>query len=289
MIEKAYAKINLSLNVKSKRVDGYHDLESIMLPIELHDTIDISIDKTQRDDFVVCDDFSIKITKYNLVHRIIEAARKEFGFTEKFSVNMHKNIFLQAGLGGGSADAGAVLRAVLKLLKIKATKEQLIKLSIDIGSDVPRAVFSRPAILSQKGEVLEFLDHVAPFYILLVKPVEGLSTPDVFSAADAMQEELEHGDIKKVLEAYLNNDLNELEKTMFNTLQKPAIKLLPEVEKVINNLKEDGFRCVMMSGAGSCVFGFTTSKKVRKTAEKKYSLLGYQVEATKFLEDKVKF
>ena len=57
MIEKAYAKINLSLNVKSKRVDGYHDLESIMLPIELHDTIDISIDKTQRDDFVVCDDF----------------------------------------------------------------------------------------------------------------------------------------------------------------------------------------------------------------------------------------
>ena len=87
----------------------------------------------------------------------------------------------------------------IKLLKIKATKEQLIKLSIDIGSDVPRAVFSRPAILSQKGEVLEFLDHVAPFYILLVKPVEGLSTPDVFSAADAMQEELEHGDIKKVL------------------------------------------------------------------------------------------
>lgn len=289
MIEKAYAKINLSLNVKSKREDGYHDLESIMLPIELHDTIDISIDKTQRDDFVVCDDFSIKITKYNLVHRIIEAARKEFGFTEKFSVNMHKNIFLQAGLGGGSADAGAVLRAVLKLLKIKATKEQLIKLSIDIGSDVPRAVFSRPAILSQKGEVLEFLDHVAPFYILLVKPVEGLSTPDVFSAADAIQEELEHGDIKKVLEAYLNNDLDELEKTMFNTLQKPAIKLLPEVEKVINNLREDGFRCVMMSGAGSCVFGFTTSKKVWKAAEKKYSLLGYQVEATKFLEDKVKF
>lgn len=287
MIEKAYAKINLSLNVKSKRDDGYHDLESIMLPIELHDTIDISIDKTQRDDFVVCDDFSIKITKYNLVHKIIEAARKEFGFTEKFSVNIHKNIFLQAGLGGGSADAGAVLRAVLKLLKIKATKEQLIKLSIDIGSDVPWAVFSRPAILTKKGEVLEFLDHVAPFYILLVKPVEGLSTPDVFSAADSMEDDLIHGDIKKVLEAYLNNDLDELEKNIFNTLEKPAINLLPEIQKVINDLRDDGFRCVMMSGAGSCVFGFTTSKKILKIAEKKYSLLGYQVEATKFLENKV--
>lgn len=287
MIEKAYAKINLSLNVKSKRDDGYHDLESIMLPIELHDTIDISIDKTQRDDFVVCDDFSIKITKYNLVHKIIEAARKEFGFTEKFSVNIHKNIFLQAGLGGGSADAGAVLRAVLKLLKIKATKEQLIKLSIDIGSDVPWAVFSRPAILTKKGEVLEFLDHVAPFYILLVKPVEGLSTLDVFSAADSMEDDLIHGDIKKVLEAYLNNDLDELEKNIFNTLEKPAINLLPEIQKVINDLRDDGFRCVMMSGAGSCVFGFTTSKKILKIAEKKYSLLGYQVEATKFLENKV--
>ena len=80
-----------------------------------------------------------------------------------------------------------------------------------------------------------------------------------------------------------------LEKTIFNTLQKPAIALLPEVEHVINQLKNDGFNCVMMSGAGSCVFGFTTNKKLLKASEKKYALLGYQVEATKFLREKPSF
>ena len=289
MIEKAYAKINLSLNIKDKREDGYHDLESIMLPIELHDTIDISIEKSQKDDFVVCDDYSVKITKYNLVHRIIDAARKEFGFAEKLSVNIHKNIFLQAGLGGGSADAGAVLRAILKLFKIKVTKEQLIKIGIEIGSDVPWAIFSEPAVLRKKGEVLEFFDHVAPFYILLVKPVDGLSTPEVFAESDKMENELVHGNIDEVLKAYKENDMEGLEKTIFNTLQKPAIALLPEVENVINQLENDGFNCVMMSGAGSCVFGFTTNKKLLKASEKKYALLGYQVEATKFLSEKPSF
>ncbi len=283
MIERAYAKINLSLNVKSKREDGYHDLESIMLPITLHDSVDITVEKNACDDHVVIDDFSIKVSKYNLVHQVIDAARKEFSFNEKFNVSIHKNIFLQAGLGGGSADAGAVLRAICKLLKITPTKEQLINIGINIGSDIPWATFSRPAILRKKGDDLEFFDHVAPFQILLVKPKEGLSTQDVFHQADADTENLVHGNIEEVYAAYLNNDLERLDKIIFNSLQEPAISLLPEVETVINMLKNDGFDCVMMSGAGSCVFGLTNSKLLIKTCEKKYYQLGYQVEVTSFL------
>ncbi len=286
MIEKAYAKINLSLDIKSKRDDGYHDLESIMLPIEVHDTVDISIDKNSRDDHVIIDDFSIKVTKYNLVHRIIDAAREEFGFTEKFTVSIHKNIFLQAGLGGGSADAGAVLRAICKLLKINPTEEQLINIGISIGSDVPWAIFNKPTILKKKGEVLEFFDHAASVYILLVKPKEGLSTQDVFAECDSDETNLVHGNIDEVLKAYLADDIDKLDKIIFNTLQNPAIRLLPDVQTVIDELKEDGFKCVMMSGAGSCCFGFTTDKTLLKKCEKKYYLKGYQVEATKFLKTK---
>ena len=286
MIEKAYAKINLSLDIKSKREDGYHNLESIMLPIEVHDTVDISIEKNSKDDHVIIDDFSIKVTKYNLVHKIIDAAREEFGFKEKFAVSIHKNIFLQAGLGGGSADAGAVLRAICKLLKIKPTDEQLIRIGINIGSDVPWAIFNKPTILKSKGEDLEFFEHAAPVYILLVKPKDGLSTQDVFAECDA-QETLVHGNIDEVYKAYLDNDFEKLDKIVFNTLQNPAINLLPEVKTVIDELRKDGFKCSMMSGAGSCCFGSTKDKTLIRKCEKKYYLKGYQVEATKFLGAKI--
>lgn len=286
MIEKAYAKINLSLDIKSKREDGYHNLESIMLPIEVHDTVDISIEKNSKDDHVIIDDFSIKVTKYNLVHKIIDAAREEFGFKEKFAVSIHKNIFLQAGLGGGSADAGAVLRAICKLLKIKPTDEQLIRIGINIGSDVPWAIFNKPTILKSKGEDLDFFEHAAPVYILLVKPKDGLSTQDVFAECDA-QETLVHGNIDEVYKAYLDNDFEKLDKIVFNTLQNPAINLLPEVKTVIDELRKDGFKCSMMSGAGSCCFGFTKDKTLIRKCEKKYYLKGYQVEATKFLGAKI--
>lgn len=283
MIEKANAKINLSLDIKNLRDDGYHNLETIMLPLEMHDSLEVQIlPPHATDDFVTCDDYSLKITKYNLVHRIIDEAREKWGFREHFLINIHKNIFLQAGLGGGSADAGAALRAVIKLLKIKPKKQDLIDIGIAIGSDVPWAIFNSPTLLKRKGEVLEFFDHVAPFYVLLVKPFDGLSTKEVFEVADKC-EDISHGDINKIKELYINDDLEGLGKAVFNSLENPAIELLPSISNVIESLIDDGFECVRMSGSGSCVFALTNNKKLWKRAEKKYTLDHYQVCATKFL------
>lgn len=283
MVEKANAKINLSLDIKNLRDDGYHNLETIMLPLEMHDTLEVQIlPPNATDDFVTCDDFSLKITKYNLVHRIIDEARERRGFSEHFLINIHKNIFLQAGLGGGSADAGAALRAVLKLLKINATKQDLIDIGIAIGSDVPWAIFNCPTLLKRKGDVLEFFDHVAPFYVLLVKPFDGLSTKEVFETADRC-DDIDHGDINLVKELYEKDDLEGLGKAVFNSLENPASEILPEIQEIIESLKDDGFECVMMSGSGSCIFALTNDKKLWKRCEKKYTLDHYQVCATKFL------
>ena len=283
MVEKANAKINLSLDIKNLRDDGYHNLETIMLPLEMHDSLEVQIlPPNATDDFVTCDDFSLKITKYNLVHRIIDEARERRGFTEHFLINIHKNIFLQAGLGGGSADAGAALRAVLKLLKINATKQDLIDIGIAIGSDVPWAIFNCPTLLKRKGDVLEFFDHVAPFYVLLVKPFDGLSTKEVFETADKC-DDIDHGDINLVKELYEKDDLEGLGKAVFNSLENPASEILPEIQEIIESLKDDGFECVMMSGSGSCIFALTNDKKLRKRCEKKYTLDHYQVCATRFL------
>ena len=283
MVEKANAKINLSLDIKNLRDDGYHNLETIMLPLEMHDSLEVQIlPPNATDDFVTCDDFSLKITKYNLVHRIIDEARERRGFTEHFLINIHKNIFLQAGLGGGSADAGAALRAVLKLLKINATKQDLIDIGIAIGSDVPWAIFNCPTLLKRKGDVLEFFDHVAPFYVLLVKPFDGLSTKEVFETADKC-DDIDHGDINLVKELYEKDDLEGLGKAVFNSLENPASEILPEIQEIIESLKDDGFECVMMSGSGSCIFALTNDKKLWKRCEKKYTLDHYQVCATRFL------
>ena len=283
MVEKANAKINLSLDIKNLRDDGYHNLETIMLPLEMHDSLEVQIlPPNATDDFVTCDDFSLKITKYNLVHRIIDEARERRGFSEHFLINIHKNIFLQAGLGGGSADAGAALRAVLKLLKINATKQDLIDIGIAIGSDVPWAIFNCPTLLKRKGDVLEFFDHVAPFYVLLVKPFDGLSTKEVFETADKC-DDIDHGDINLVKELYEKDDLEGLGKAVFNSLENPASEILPEIQEIIESLKDDGFECVMMSGSGSCIFALTNDKKLWKRCEKKYTLDHYQVCATRFL------
>ena len=283
MVEKANAKINLSLDIKNLRDDGYHNLETIMLPLEMHDSLEVQIlPPNATDDFVTCDDFSLKITKYNLVHRIIDEARERRGFTEHFLINIHKNIFLQAGLGGGSADAGAALRAVLKLLKINATRQDLIDIGIAIGSDVPWAIFNCPTLLKRKGDVLEFFDHVAPFYVLLVKPFDGLSTKEVFETADKC-DDIDHGDINLVKELYEKDDLEGLGKAVFNSLENPASEILPEIQEIIESLKDDGFECVMMCGSGSCIFALTNDKKLWKRCEKKYTLDHYQVCATRFL------
>ena len=109
MIKKAHAKLNLALNIVGLRPDGYHDIETIMLPLDLHDSIELNIASNRSaDDFVVCDNYNVGISKYNLCHKAINIARQKWGFKQHFDIFIHKNIFLQSGLGGGSADAAVV-------------------------------------------------------------------------------------------------------------------------------------------------------------------------------------
>ncbi len=276
MLEKAYAKINLSLNCLNKRDDGYHNLESIMLPISLHDAVEVSINKYEKeDDYITCDETSIRISKYNSVRKMINAAREVFDFKERFNVKIHKNIFLQAGLGGSSADAGAVLRAIIKLLKLKPTRQQIIDISIKVGSDVPWSFFSKPALLLNKGEVLEEIDHKSPFKVLLIKPKDGCSTGEIFNLIDSY-ENVKLCNIQEVKEAYINDDLDRLDSIISNSLQEPAIKLVPQIQEIIDDLKSNNFKCVMMSGSGSTVFALSKNKNDFKKTLNKYDKLGYE-------------
>lgn len=281
MIEKAHAKINLGLNVLDKRSDGYHNLETIMLPLELHDTLDISLlPFTSSDDFVTCDEYSLKITKYNLCHKAIDVMRKRYQFDRKLSIEIHKNIFVQSGLGGGSADAAATIRGIIKLFKLNVNAEELKEIAIEIGSDVPFSIFDKPAIVTSKGENVEFFEHSRDDYVLIIKPKAGLSTEEVFRESDKFT--LEHCNLEKVLNDFVTDE-EVLSNECINALEIPAFSLLPELKILKENLDKEGFDFVSMTGAGSAIFCLTKEKRLAKHIEEKYFKLGYEVELTTFL------
>ena len=282
MIEKAYAKINLYLDVYSKRDDNYHNLKMIMVPLKLHDSLEINVLNNAVDDFVTCDDFSLTINKYNLCHTTIDLARKKWGFKEHFRVHIHKNIFLQAGLGGGSADAAATLRGIVKLLKLDVKQEELIEMASQIGSDVPWAIENKPCIVESKGEILKPFEINKRYFVLLVKPKQGLSTQVVFHKCDELGYEYKDR-IDIVKQNLIDGDLEELSKNIFNGLEDSAIALLSEIKDIKDKLKEDGMEVVQMSGAGSTVFALSNDLKKCKRLLVKYINQGYDVELTSLL------
>ena len=253
---KSFAKINISLRVVNKRSDGYHELDSIMVPIELHDSIIISPLFNSGDNFVTVDDFSNGLIHYNLASASIDALAKEYGFKNKFRIYIHKVIPMQAGLGGGSSNAAFTMKAVNNMLKLNASEDKIIELCTPLGADIPFFVKCVPARCRGVGEKMEPINIKNNYSVLIVKPNAGCSTKEVFAIAD--QKEFNPVDIDTVIKA----------------LEEAAVSLVPEIQEIKNILKEAGLKIVLMSGSGSTVFALSTDtsliKKVAKSLEDKY-------------------
>lgn len=281
LLLKSYAKINICLNVVGKRDDGYHELDMIMLPLELHDSILFTELKNAKDHFVTIDDFSLGLFKYNIATAAIEKMQRLYHFDNKFRITIHKVIPMQSGLGGGSSNAGTVINAVNTYLKLNLPYEELIKLSTGLGADIPFFISNKPARCRGIGEKIDFINVKNDYYVLIVKPNEGCSTEGVYKVSDTM--DLPLGDVEMVKKALEEGDDDLLEKSIFNALQQPAISLVPEIQIIIDKLKLAGLKIVQMTGSGSAVFALSTDKhllkSVAKTLEKQYL-----VEITKVLK-----
>ena len=278
---KSYAKINISLRIVSKRKDGYHELDSIMVPIELHDSIIITPLKNSSDNFITVDDFSNGLIHYNLASSGINAMAKKYGFSTKFRVYIHKVIPMQAGLGGGSSNAAFTMKAVNSMLKLNATDEEIIELATPLGADIPFFVKCEPSRCKGIGEEISPIKIKNNYYVLIVKPTSGCSTKEVFSIVD--KSEFKPVDIDNVVKALEEGDDDLLAESMGNSLEDAAISLVPEIKQIKDTLKAAGLKLVLMSGSGSTVFALSTDasplKKVAKQLEDKYI-----VELTKILK-----
>ena len=278
---KSYAKINVSLRVVSKRSDGYHELDSLMLPIELHDSLIISTLKNSYDNFVTVDDFSNGLIHYNLASSSIQALAKKYGFDTKFRVYIHKVIPMQAGLGGGSSNAAFTLKTVNQMLKLGASEEELMELAAPLGADIPFFIKCEPSRARGIGEKLEPLEIKNNYHCLIVKPTVGCSTKEVFAIAD--REEYKPVDIETVIKALKEGDDDLLAESMGNSLEEAAMSLVPEIRQIKEALKNIGLKIVMMSGSGSAVFALSTDASLIKKAAKQLEDK-YLVEVTKVIK-----
>ncbi len=281
-IVKSYAKINLSLKVLNEREDGYHNLETIMIPVELHDVIEIEKRPGAFDTFITCDDIGLANLRHNLCTKAVEAMRKEFGFKDNFNISIHKEIPFAAGMGGGSSNAAAVIESLISLLKIKTDPETIKRIALSLGADVPFFLSTKPALATSLGENLQQIPVKCQYHCLIVKPKQGLSTGAIFQICDKFEKE--NADTEKILEGLANDDLELIGKSMGNDLYPPAASTLPEVKTIVDSLKKAGFQVAGMTGSGSACFALSKDAKFVKEQAKHYKSLGYIVRVTKTMK-----
>ena len=278
---RSFAKINISLNITKKREDGFHEIDSIMLPITLHDSLVVTKPNAAVDNYVTIDDFSIGSFSYNLATFAIEKMQSAYHFNDKFRILIHKVIPIQAGLGGGSSNAAFTMKAVNQMLKLGATDEELIELSKPLGCDIPFFIKCKPARVQGVGEQLTPITVKNNYYVLLVKPEAGCSTKEIYKLSDEM--DLKVCSIENVIKALEEGDDELLAANISNALQEPAIKSVPVIRQIIDELKNEGLKMVQVTGSGSAVFALSTDKKELKRVFKKLEDK-YQVELARVIK-----
>ena len=279
---KAYAKINLALNIKGILEDGYHEIDTVILPINLHDTLEISIfPNTVKESFITCDAFDFNESKNNICQNAIQALRERCGFKEHFRIHIYKRIPVAGGLAGGSADAAALLKAINRILKLGLSLDELAEIGAKLGSDVPFCVYNQAARCYNKGEKMQFIDSKFRNYVLIVKPGSGLKTENVYKKCD----EFEHKncDIDELIEGLENDGRDKILKNMHNDLYAASNALLPEIGELIGYFKSLGFTYSQMTGSGSCIYILNDTSRPLYKVMKELTAKGYSCELTKII------
>jgi 4-diphosphocytidyl-2-C-methyl-D-erythritol kinase len=261
----APAKLNLSLAVIDRRSDGYHDIESLMVPVTLHDTLHVTPTaepgislrvrwggRLARIDPAYSGD--VPTGPGNLVVRAAEALAREAGVDRGLEIELVKQIPAGAGLGGGSSDAAAVLQAAADAWQLDWPVERLAALGATLGSDIPWFFAGGPATVSGRGEEVRQVEGIPPLPAVIVKPAVSLSTAAVYQAC--RPDPARRGDAERLADA-LRRGLRAAIPLMHNALEPPARGLAPEVDRLLGDLRWAGALHPLLTGSGSACFAIT--------------------------------
>ncbi len=276
---KAYAKINLALDVLGVRNDGYHELRMIMVPLDFFDDMDISyseqMEYSSNRPYIFFDENNTIVKAFNIM-------KEEFGIKENFKVVLNKMIPTQAGLAGGSTDGAAIIKFLNVKYNLQLSDEKIKELCLKIGADVLFNYYSKPALVEGLGDKLTFIDIKDDYHVLLVKPKRGVSTKECYKKLD--MDSCVHPDVDLILDKLKNGE--NIKPYLKNSLEAPAIELCNGIAKAKRDLEHAGADFTMVTGSGSTVYTIDRDLFKINQLRKKMMNRGYFVRTCQILKSK---
>ena len=250
---KAYAKINIALDVVGKREDGYHLLRMIMQTIDLYDTIEI--EKINSGIKLKCNKHYVPTDERNLAYKAAKLFKETYSINDGVDIKLIKNIPVSAGLAGGSTDAAGVLKLMNKIFNINADDEELKALGLKLGADVPYCINGGTALCEGVGEKITQLKQFKDKILVLIKPPFGVSTKEVYKNFD-LSKVIFHPRIEELIKSMENDDIYFVANNMKNLLENVTLKKHRVITSIKEEVKLNDAIGTMMSGSGPTVFAF---------------------------------
>lgn len=278
---KAYAKINLGLDVVGRLENGYHEVKMVMQTVGIYD--ELSFEKAEEGIVITTDAGELPTDENNLIYKAAKLMFDTYGIRGGIRIHLQKNIPIAAGMAGGSTDAAATMKGINRLFELDCTLKELMELGVKIGADVPYCILGGTALAEGIGEKLTALPPAPECYLLVAKPDINVSTKYVYEHLDA-EGVAEHPDIDGMVKAIEEGSLQGILNRMGNVLETVTIKAHPIIDEIKDRMRELGAVGSMMSGSGPTVFGiFLDEAKARDAYEKlKEEQLAKQVFVTEF-------
>lgn len=281
---KAYAKINLGLDVLGKREDGYHEVRMIMQTVRIYDRICLTKER-EPGIRIHTNLFYLPTDAENIVYRAAKLMMEEYHIKGGIEIELQKYIPVAAGLAGGSSDAAAVLYGMNRMYELGLSLKELMGQGVKLGADVPYCLMRGTALSEGIGEKLTPLSAAPDCWVLMVKPPVSVSTKFVYENLD-IKGLGQHPDIDGMIKAIETGNLYALADRMRNVLETVTIPNYPIVAEIKEQIQKSGALNVLMSGSGPTVFGlFDCREQAERGYERlKQSELGRQIYVTKFYQ-----
>ncbi len=269
---EAPAKVNLFLEILGKRDDGFHELETVMQEISITDLLRFK--ETEEGIRLECEDNSIPLNEDNLVYKAAKLIQRECGIEKGALIRLEKRIPVGAGLGGGSSDAAATLKALNQLWKIGLSDDGLMKLASRLGSDVAFFVKGKTSLCRGRGEKVYPIESNSKLNYVVIFPDVNVSTKAIYENV-RLDLTKNRKDVSFLKEALSGSDAFSLGKLLFNRLEETLFAQYPDLREIKGSLESFGFCGVLVSGSGSSIFGLCSDWGQAKAIRNKIDAKGF--------------
>lgn len=248
---KAYGKINIGLDVIGRRDDGYHLVKMILQTVDIYD--EVSVRKQEKGILVQTNKPFLPTDERNLAYKAAKILMEEYGIQEGVRIDIGKNIPVAAGMAGGSTDAAAVLKLMNDIFELDLDREEMDRIALKLGADVPFCLRKGTYLAEGIGENLTKLPDMPTCHLAIVNPHFGISTKWSYEQMDK-RTDIKHPDIDGIIRAMGAHDLERISIEMGNVLEQAALEKYPLIQEIKDNLKSAGALGTLMSGSGPTVF-----------------------------------